>query len=61
MSGAALRVNDIYISMFPGGFGVQLLDDNGGGGSRRGCHFCEPTECVKFSFRSNPGLSGKLA
>lgn len=61
VSGAMLRVSNIYISMFPGGFWVQLLDDNGGGGSRRGCHFCEPTEYVQFSFCSNSGLSGKLA
>lgn len=31
-SGAPLTVNDIYIPVFPGEFGVQLLNDNGGGG-----------------------------
>lgn len=34
ISGAGLRVNNIYISMFPGGLWVQLLNDNGVEGCR---------------------------
>lgn len=57
VAGAGLRGNDIYISVFPGGFGVWLLDDNGGAGDVTSVNH---KECLKFSFCSNSGLKGNL-